>query len=49
MSVDPMLQLSGTTALYASYREDTRAAAELALVAGVRREASPPIIATRIA
>jgi putative ABC transport system permease protein len=32
MSIDPMLQLSGTKALYASYREDTRAAALLALV-----------------
>jgi putative ABC transport system permease protein len=32
MAIDPMLQLSGTTALDASYREDTRAAALLALV-----------------
>ena len=32
MSIDPMLQLSGTTSLLASYREDTRAAAQLALV-----------------
>ena len=32
MSVDPMLQLSGTNSLYASYREDTQAAARLALV-----------------
>jgi putative ABC transport system permease protein len=35
MAIDPMLQLSGTTALYASYREDTRAAALLALVIGL--------------
>jgi predicted lysophospholipase L1 biosynthesis ABC-type transport system permease subunit len=32
MSIDPMLQLSGTTSLLVSYREDTRAAARLALV-----------------
>jgi putative ABC transport system permease protein len=32
MSIDPMLQLSGTTSLYAMYRENTRGAALLALV-----------------
>ena len=32
MSIDPMLQLNGTTSLYATYRENTRAAAQLALV-----------------
>jgi len=31
-SIDPMLQLSGTNALHAIYREDTRAAARLAVV-----------------
>ena len=31
-SIDPMLQLSGTNALHAAYREDTRASARLALV-----------------
>jgi ABC-type antimicrobial peptide transport system permease subunit len=31
-SVDPMLQLSGVNSLYAAYRENTRAAAQLALV-----------------
>jgi predicted permease len=31
-SVDPMLQLSGINSLYAIYRENTRAAAQLALV-----------------
>jgi len=32
MSIDPMLQLNGTTSLYATYRENTRGAARLALV-----------------